>query len=114
MRDHTILGERILAAAPALRPVARLVRSTHERWDGRGYPDGLAGEDIPLGARIIFACDALNAMTSPRSYRETLSMSEAVEELRFCAGAQFDALVVDVLCGEVLSESSVAETAGAR
>lgn len=112
MRDHTILGERILAAAPALRPVARLVRSTHERWDGRGWR--LAGEEIPLGARIIFACDTLNAMTSPRSYRETLPMSEALEELRFCAGTQFDALVVDVLCGEVLSESSVAQTPDAR
>ena len=64
MRSHTLIGERILGAAPALRPVAKLVRSTHERWDGGGYPDGLAGEEIPLGARIIFICDAFDVMTS--------------------------------------------------
>ncbi|HLB21868.1 MAG TPA: HD domain-containing phosphohydrolase, partial [Solirubrobacteraceae bacterium] len=68
MRQHTIIGERILNAAPALRPVARLVRSSHERWDGGGYPDGLAGEAIPLGARIVFACDAWDAMTCDRGY----------------------------------------------
>ena len=64
MRQHTILGERILNAAPALRPVARLVRSSHERWDGTGYPDRLAASEIPLGARIIAVCDAYEAMTS--------------------------------------------------
>ncbi len=69
MRRHTLLGERILAAAPALAPVALLVRSSHERWDGSGYPDGLAGERIPLGARVIVSvCDAFDAMTSERPY----------------------------------------------
>ena len=63
MHQHTVLGERILSAAPALRPVAVIVRATHERWDGEGYPDGLAGDAIPLGARIIAACDAYDAMT---------------------------------------------------
>jgi len=111
MRSHTVLGERILSAAPALRPVASLVRSTHERWDGRGYPDGLAGEAIPLGARIIFVCDSLSAMTSPRSFREALSLEDAFEELRRCSGAQFDAVVVDVLVGEVLTGSAVLEVA---
>ncbi len=69
MRQHTLIGERILAVAPALRPVAGLIRSSHERWDGSGYPDGLAGEAIPLGARIIAACDAFAAMTSSRPYQ---------------------------------------------
>jgi diguanylate cyclase (GGDEF)-like protein len=98
MRTHTILGERILATAPALRDEAGLVRSSHERWDGQGYPDQRAGEDIPLGSRIIFVCDALDAMTSPRVYRESRSQEEAVSELRRCAGTQFDPAVVDALC----------------
>jgi two-component system cell cycle response regulator len=94
MRRHTILGERILTAAAALRPVARLVRSSHERFDGHGYPDGLAGEAIPLGARIIFVCDAFDAMTSERSYSPAVSVAEALAELRACAGTQFDPRVV--------------------
>src|SRR3954454_2643904 len=91
MRQHTILGERILNAAPALRPVARLVRSSHERWDGTGYPDGLRGDAIPLGSRIVAACDAYEAMTADRSYSPSLSPAEAAEELRAGAGTQFDA-----------------------
>jgi len=95
MRQHTIVGERILAAAPSLRPVGRLVRSSHERWDGGGYPDGLAGERIPLGARIIAVCDAFDAMRQDRPYAESMSEDAALAELRRCAGAQFDAQVVD-------------------
>ena len=68
MRRHTLIGERILAAAPALGAAARLVRSSHEAWDGSGYPDGLAGVEIPLGARIIAVCDAFDAMISDRPY----------------------------------------------
>ena len=68
VRRHTLIGERILGAAPALGAAAKLVRSTHEHWDGTGYPDGLAGAEIPLGARIIAVCDAFDAMTSPRPY----------------------------------------------
>ena len=98
MKTHTLLGERILAAAPALREEAALVRSSHERWDGQGYPDQRAGEDIPLGSRIIFVCDALDAMTSPRVYRASCSHEQAVTELRRCAGTQFDPAVVDALC----------------
>jgi diguanylate cyclase (GGDEF)-like protein len=94
MRQHTIVGERILAAAPALRPVARLVRSSHERWDGHGYPDGLAGERIPLGARIITVCDAFDAMRQERPYAASMSEDDALDELRRCAGAQFDRRVV--------------------
>jgi diguanylate cyclase (GGDEF)-like protein len=90
MRKHTIIGQRVLDAAPALQPVANLIRSTHERWDGEGYPDRLAGRDIPLGSRAIFICDAYNAMTEGRSYRSSLSREEALEELRRGAGTQFD------------------------
>jgi diguanylate cyclase (GGDEF)-like protein len=95
MRRHTLIGERILAAAPSLAPVAKLVRSSHERWDGGGYPDGLAGDAIPLGARIIAVCDAFDAIVSERPYRAARSQAEALDELRRYAGAQFDPAVVD-------------------
>ena len=95
MQRHTIIGERILLSAPALRPVARLVRSSHERWDGAGYPDGLAGEEIPLGARIVAVCDAFDAMTTDRPYREQISEPEALAELVACADRQFDRRVVE-------------------
>ncbi|HWH95198.1 MAG TPA: diguanylate cyclase [Baekduia sp.] len=95
MRQHTIVGERILSAAPALRPVARLVRSSHEQWDGSGYPDGLAGGRIPLGARIISVCDAFDAMRQARPYANSMSEAAALAELRRCAGTQFDPRVVD-------------------
>jgi diguanylate cyclase (GGDEF)-like protein len=94
MRQHTILGERILNAAPALRPVAQLVRSSHERWDGTGYPDQLAGEAIPLGARIVAVCDAYEAMTADRAYRKALLPHAARQELSANAGTQFDPAVV--------------------
>jgi diguanylate cyclase (GGDEF)-like protein len=95
MRRHTIIGERIVAAAPALGPVAALVRASHERFDGRGYPDGLAGEEIPLGARIVAVCDSFDAMVADRPYREPMSDAAALAELRRCAGSQFDPRVVD-------------------
>ena len=94
MRRHTIIGERILQAAPALERVATIVRSTHERMDGKGYPDGLAGDAIPLAARIVLVCDAFEAMTADRSYRKAMSAEVAIEELERCAGAQFDPRVV--------------------
>ena len=97
MRQHTVVGERILAAADSMRPVAGLVRSSHERWDGRGYPDGLMGEEIPLGARIVCVCDAFDAMRSRRPYKAPMTVAEAVAELRRCAGSQFDPRVVEVL-----------------
>ena len=74
MRQHTIIGERILAAAPALQRAAVLVRSSHERYDGNGYPDGLRGDEIPLAARIIAVADAFDAMTAPRPYKPTLTI----------------------------------------
>jgi two-component system cell cycle response regulator len=95
MRRHTVIGERILAASPALARVAQIVRATHERFDGGGYPDGLEAEGIPLCARIVSVCDAYDAMTSVRPYRLPLPHEEALEELRRCAGSQFDPLVVE-------------------
>jgi diguanylate cyclase (GGDEF)-like protein len=94
VRRHTLIGERILGAAAALGAAAKLVRSTHERWDGTGYPDRLAGSKIPLGARIIAVCDAFDAMTSPRPYAEPLTGEDAIRELIRCAGTQFDPEVV--------------------
>ena len=103
MREHPIIGERILHGTPELREIAPIVRHEHERWDGRGYPDGLSGEAIPIGSRIIFACDAYSAMITARPYREPMSELDAREELRTCAGTQFDPDVVDALLA-VLSE----------
>ncbi len=103
MERHTVLGERILAAAPALQGIAAIVRASHERYDGAGYPDGLAGESIPLGARIIFVCDAFNAMTGARPYAGRRTAAEALSEIRRCAGSQFDPQVV-VALGIVLDE----------
>jgi two-component system cell cycle response regulator len=97
IHQHTILGERIVAAAPSLASVGGLIRSSHERWDGRGYPDGLAGEEIPLAARIIFACDAYDAITTHRSYSPARDPEAALAELRQCAGTQFDPQVVAAL-----------------
>ncbi len=99
MRQHTVMGERIIAAAgPSLEPIAPLVRASHERWDGRGYPDGLAGEEIPLGARIITICDSFRAMLSDRPYKQPMPVAEALQELRRCAGSQFDPELVEVFC----------------
>ncbi|HEY3765108.1 MAG TPA: diguanylate cyclase [Gaiellales bacterium] len=94
IRRHTITGEAILSAAPVLAGVASIVRSTHERIDGGGYPDGLSGAEIPLGARIIAVCDAYDAMTSDRSYRQAMTRREAIAELEAMSGTQFDPIVV--------------------
>jgi len=94
MRRHTIIGQRIINAAPGLSRVAAMVRSSHERYDGGGYPDALAGEDIPLGARIVAVCDAYDAMVTDRAYRAARPGHEALEELARCAGTQFDPRVV--------------------
>jgi two-component system cell cycle response regulator len=98
MDRHTVIGEAIVDAVPGLRPVAALVRASHERWDGAGYPDRLAGERIPLGARIVAVCDAYSAMVQERAYGEALGEEEALAELRRCAGTQFDSHVVAAFC----------------
>jgi HD-GYP domain-containing protein (c-di-GMP phosphodiesterase class II) len=98
INTHTIEGERMLERVGGLLgEVGRLVRSCHERWDGQGYPDGLAGEDIPLVARIVCCCDAYNAMTTDRPYRAALLAAEALAEVEQNAGTQFDPCVVEAL-----------------
>ncbi|MBE2315721.1 diguanylate cyclase [Solirubrobacter sp. CPCC 204708] len=97
MRQHTIIGERIIGATPGLQTVGRIVRSSHERYDGNGYPDGLAGEEIPLAARIVAACDTYDAIVTDRAYRAGRSPEEAITEIQRCAGTQFDPCVVDAL-----------------
>jgi len=110
MRRHTIIGERIVAAAPALASAAKLVRSSHEAFDGTGYPDGLAGIEIPLGARIIAICDAFDAMISDRPYSTPKSPDQALAELRRCAGRQFDPELV-ALFEQVMAERALPPTA---
>jgi two-component system, cell cycle response regulator len=95
VKRHPLIGERILAAAPDFGGAAKLVRSSHERWDGTGYPDRLTGPEIPLGARIISVCDSFDAMTSPRPYAKALSSEQAIRELFRSAGTQFDPEVVE-------------------
>jgi HD-GYP domain-containing protein (c-di-GMP phosphodiesterase class II) len=102
MKTHTIEGQRMLdQVGGLLTSVGIVVRASHERYDGGGYPDGLAGEGIPLAARIVAACDSFNAMTTTRSYRKALPVSYAVDELRRCSGTQFDPAVVDALLAVV-------------
>jgi diguanylate cyclase (GGDEF)-like protein len=113
MRQHTVMGERIIAAAgPSLARIAPLVRASHERWDGKGYPDGLAGEEIPLGARIITICDSFRAMLSERPYKRSMSLEDAVAELRRCAGTQFDPRLVGVFCRLVADHTSAERLRG--
>jgi diguanylate cyclase (GGDEF)-like protein/putative nucleotidyltransferase with HDIG domain len=110
MRNHTVVGERILRAIPGLGTVARIVRHEHERWDGSGYPDGLSGEDIPIGSRLILACDAYHAMTSDRPYRRAMSHADAIAELSLNAGTQFDPQVVEILIGQLYGQRQAVST----
>ena len=113
MRLHPVIGERILSAVPGLEQVARAVRHEHERWDGDGYPDGLAGDAIPLASRIVLACDAWHALVSDRPYRKALDHEAALAELRRCAGTQFDPGVVAALLESVTAPRGAA-VLGAR
>jgi two-component system, cell cycle response regulator len=101
MRKHTLIGERVLKAAPALQEVAGIVRSTHEHWDGSGYPDGLAGDAIPLASRVIVVCDAFNAMTEGRPYREPVPVEEALQILEAGAGRHFDPELVALFTSQL-------------
>ncbi len=103
MRQHTLIGERVLNVVPAMVRVARIVRSSHEHWDGTGYPDGLAGSEIPLGSRIVAVCDAYDAITAERTYDTARTPHEALDELRAGAGTQFDPEIVHTFCAHVLS-----------
>jgi HD-GYP domain-containing protein (c-di-GMP phosphodiesterase class II) len=97
MAEHPVIGEGILRRVPQLAPLAPIVRHEHEHWDGSGYPDGLSGPQIPIGSRIILACDAYAAMTTSRPYRRAMAREEAIAELRARSGTQFDPEVVDAL-----------------
>jgi putative nucleotidyltransferase with HDIG domain len=109
IRRHTIDGEAMLCqVGGALVEVGRIVRASHERYDGHGYPDGLAGEEIPLEARIVTACDSYSAMTTDRPYRPGRSPAEALAELERCAGSQFDPHVVTTLRRLILAETAAA------
>jgi HD-GYP domain-containing protein (c-di-GMP phosphodiesterase class II) len=107
MRQHPAWGADMLLRIPGLKRVSQIVRHAHERWDGDGYPDRLRREDIPLASRIIFACDAYNAMTSDRPYRDALRPWIAVSELREGAGGQFDPDVVDALVGSLREQNAI-------
>ena len=114
---HTLVGERLLAGPLGMEEVARLVRHSHERWDGAGYPDGLAGAEIPLGSRIVFVCSAFHDMTADRPHRTGLEPSDALTQLERGAGSQFDPAVVHAFREEFADESddspdpALAETA---
>jgi diguanylate cyclase (GGDEF)-like protein len=113
IREHTVIGERILRSVPEMAEVATMVRHSHERWDGTGYPDGLAGEEIPLASRIILCADAFHAIRSDRAYRPGRSADKAFAELRACAGSQFDPRIVDELVA-VAHEVRAIPRAGSR
>jgi diguanylate cyclase (GGDEF)-like protein len=110
MQQHTVLGERILSASPALRLISGVVRSSHERWDGHGYPDGLKETEIPLGSRIVAVCDAYEVMTTDRCYRKRLGHEVACQELSRQAGKQFDPDVVEALLAELQTDGAVPQT----
>ena len=113
MREHPVIGERILASVPFLAPLGPIVRAEHERWNGTGYPDGLKGEEIPIEARIIHACDAFHAMASDRAYRKALPPEEIMAEFRKESAQQFDPRVVEVML-QVIEEEPPHVTAGAQ
>jgi HD-GYP domain-containing protein (c-di-GMP phosphodiesterase class II) len=111
MKTHTVEGQALLdRIGGRLARVGTIVRSCHERWDGRGYPDGLLGEEIPLAARVVFCCDAYSAMTTNRPYRQAMSRDEAVAELRANAGSQFEPRIVDALISVLDETEEVAES----
>jgi HD-GYP domain-containing protein (c-di-GMP phosphodiesterase class II) len=102
--EHTLVGERMLRSVPGFARVGRIVRSSHERWDGAGYPDGLSGERIPLASRMVAICDAFDAMTSDRAYRDRMTPTDAVDEIQQGAGTQFDPGIVGIFCAVVSDE----------
>ncbi len=107
IRQHTLIGQRILGAVPALHGIGKIIRASHECWDGSGYVDGLVGEDIPLAARVIAVCDTFAVMTSDRPYRDAASPIDALAELRSCAGTQFDPRLVSAFC-DLVARSALA------
>jgi len=114
VRRHTEIGERIVAAAPSLAHAAELVRSHHEHYDGGGYPDKLAGEDIPLGSSIIAVCEAFGAMTKERPYSDAISVAEALAEVRRCSGSQFHPRVARAFCELIEHPEEAPDMAGSN
>ena len=108
MRRHPVYGERMVGGMTGLGRLAPVIRAHHERWDGAGYPDGLAGEEIPLGARIVFVCDAFDAITTARRYSPKRTVAYAVGELRRGAGSQFDPMAAAALAAHVHPEPGYA------
>jgi two-component system, cell cycle response regulator len=98
MEAHSVTGQKILERKPALLSIGPLVRATHERWDGNGYPDRLKGSAIPIPSRIVAVCDAFDAITNPRPYRNSVTIDTALEELRCGSGTQFDPGMVEPFC----------------
>ena len=115
IRAHTIEGQRMLdRVGGLLSDVGRIVRSSHEKWDGSGYPDGLVGDQIPIESAIVSCCDAFNAMTTDRSYRAAMTLDEAIEELQANAGSQFSPVVVDALMGVLRADPLAGGRTGPR
>ncbi len=114
MRQHPVIGEQIVREIPGFDAIADAVRHEHERWDGGGYPDGISGTEIPVAARIVLACDAYHAMTSDRPYRRSIGHDAAQEELRRCAGSQFDPIVVEALIEALDGSGGVDDKHGRR
>ncbi|MGA8219632.1 MAG: HD-GYP domain-containing protein [Solirubrobacterales bacterium] len=113
MREHTVVGEEILSTVAELKEVGRIVRHSHERWDGGGYPDGLKGDEVPLGSRIVFCADTFHAIRCDRPYRAGRSAAEAVTEIKRCAGTQFDpevAAALEVVVRDTRRRSGVARS----
>jgi two-component system cell cycle response regulator len=112
VRTHSAVGAEVVSSIPVLRPLASVIRAHHERWDGQGYPDQLAGKAIPFGARVIAVVNAYMAMTADRPYQKACSHTLALAELKHCAGTQFDSQVVDAMERLLLSDQLMAEIAG--
>ncbi len=112
MRTHSAIGAEVVSSVPVLRPLASVIRAHHERWDGQGYPDKLAGEAIPFGARMIAVVDTYMAMTTDRPYQKACSHDQAMAELKRCAGTQFDPQMVEAMEHLQLSEQQTTEMAG--
>jgi putative nucleotidyltransferase with HDIG domain len=115
IKTHTVEGQRMLdRVGGVMREIGQIVRASHERWDGGGYPDGIAGDAIPRESRVVACCDAFNAMTTDRSYRSAMSLDEAIIELRINAGTQFDPEVVDAVIDVVERDAAVYEPLAPR
>jgi putative nucleotidyltransferase with HDIG domain len=111
IKQHTVIGEQIIQSIGFLKNVARIVRHSHEHWDGSGYPDHLVGEAIPIESRIVFACDAFDAMTSTRTYQEAMGRDRAIERLLELRGTHFDPQVADALVAVLHEEPAPVSSA---